>query len=179
MRNIVPAAVLLTAASLYFLLPPLVPLTMRSTALLLILLAAASSAVLLIPRLVPPSTPPPVVVHSQGPTIEKLERLSQLVTTRVHVADVLVGEGANCRGAWLIKGSAIVSVNLGKATIVGKDGNHEECHDPAASTGNPTSPCRSSARLNKDLGSEINDMDTLGEPRRATRHRDGRSSKAR
>jgi hypothetical protein len=94
---------------------------MRSTALLLILLAAASSAVLLIPRLVPPSTPPPVVVHSQGPTIEKLERLSQLVTTRVHVADVLVGEGANCRGAWLIKGSAIVSVNLGKATIVGKD----------------------------------------------------------
>jgi hypothetical protein len=35
----------------------------------------------------------PITVQSQGPTIERLERLNQLVTTRVSVADVLVSEG--------------------------------------------------------------------------------------
>ena len=120
MRNIALAAVLLTAASLYFLLPRLVPLAMRPTALLLIVLAAASSAVLLIPRLVPPSTPPTVVIHSEGPTVEKLERLSQLVTTRIQIADILVAEGNGCRGSWLIKDDALLSVNLGQASITDK-----------------------------------------------------------
>ena len=50
-----------------------------STALLLIVLAATSSAILLVPRLVPPETPAPVIIHSQGPTITTLEKLSQLV----------------------------------------------------------------------------------------------------
>ncbi len=122
MRTAVPVAVLLTAASLYFLLPRLVPLTMRPAALLLIVLVAASSAVLLIPRLVPPETPP-VVIHSEGPTVEKLERLSQLVTTRIQIADILVAEGNGCRGSWLIKGDALLSVNLGQASITDK---HED-----------------------------------------------------
>ena len=65
------------------------PTTMRPTTLLLIVLAAASSAIFVLPRFLPPGTPPPVIVHSQGPTIEKLERLSQLVTLRVQVADIL------------------------------------------------------------------------------------------
>ena len=120
MRKIVLAAILLTAASLYFFLPRLVPLTMRPTALLLIVLAAASFAVLIIPRLVPPETPPPVVIHSEGPTVEKLERLSQLVTTRIQIADILVAEGNGCRGSWLIKGDALLSVNLGQASITDK-----------------------------------------------------------
>jgi hypothetical protein len=63
---------------------------------------------------------PPVIINSQGPTIEKLEKLSQLVTTRVQVADVLVGEGNGCRGSWLIKGDALLSVNLGQAKITDK-----------------------------------------------------------
>ncbi len=54
------------------------------------------------------------LITSQGPTIEKLERLSQLVTTRVQVADVLVAEGQGCRGSWLIKGDALLSVNLAR-----------------------------------------------------------------
>jgi hypothetical protein len=60
---------------------------------------------------------PPVVVKSQGPTIERLERLSQLVTSRVYVADVLIGEGEGCRGAWLIRGDALLAVPLSKAVI--------------------------------------------------------------
>lgn len=65
----------------------------------------------------------PPVITSQGPTVEKLERLSQLVTTRVQIADVLIGEGQGCRGAWLIKGDALLAVNLSKAAITDK---HED-----------------------------------------------------
>ena len=65
--------------------------------------------------------PPPIVVSSTGPTIARLEKLSQLVTSRVYIADVLIGEGEGCRGAWLIKGDALIAVNLGKAVIVEKD----------------------------------------------------------
>ena len=68
-----------------------------------VLLAAATAAGVLFAvfRL---QLSPSVVVTSQGPTIERLERLSHLVTTRVYVADVLIGEGDGCRGAWLIPG---------------------------------------------------------------------------
>lgn len=65
--------------------------------------------------------PPPLVVSSTGPTIARLERLSQLVTSRVYVADVLIGEGEGCRGAWLIRGDSLIAVNLSKATITEKD----------------------------------------------------------
>ena len=61
------------------------------------------------------------MVHSQGPTIERLEQLSHIVTIRVYVADVLVGEGNGCRGAWLIRGDALIAVNLTHATINEKD----------------------------------------------------------
>ncbi len=60
------------------------------------------------------------LITSQGPTIEKLERLSQLVTTRIQIADVLIAEGQGCRGSWLIKGDALLSVNLGQAKIIDK-----------------------------------------------------------
>jgi hypothetical protein len=91
------------------------------TILLLVLLTTTVSSICILPRLLPPATPAPVVVNSQGPTVERLERLSHLVTTRICVADVLVGEGEGCRGAWLIKGDALVGVNLSRARIVEKD----------------------------------------------------------
>jgi Protein of unknown function (DUF4230) len=65
--------------------------------------------------------PPPIVVTSQGPTIERLERLSQLVTSRVYIADVLIGEGEGCRGAWLIRGDALIATNLNRAVIAETD----------------------------------------------------------
>jgi hypothetical protein len=95
---------------------------MRTTIiLLLILLTAAAVSIFVLPRLLPPATPAPVVVQSQGPTVERLERLSHLVATRVYVADVLVGEGNGCKGAWLVRGDALIAVNLRQATIIEKD----------------------------------------------------------
>jgi hypothetical protein len=56
-------------------------------------------------------------LRSLGPTINGLERLSHLVSTRVYVSDVLVGEGNGYRGSWLVKGDALAAVDLGKAKI--------------------------------------------------------------
>ena len=63
----------------------------------------------------------PPIVTSQGPTIERLERLSSLVTSRVCVTDVLIGEGEGCHGAWLIRGDSLIAVNLRQAVILEKD----------------------------------------------------------
>lgn len=68
------------------------------------------------------SSPKPISIVSQGPTVERLERLAHLVATRVYIADVLVGEGEGCRGAWLIKGDALLGVDLRHAQIVDRDG---------------------------------------------------------
>lgn len=70
-------------------------------------------------RLEQPS--PPVVVTSQGPTVSRLERLSRLVTGRVCVVDCLIGETDKCRGAWLIKGDALLAVDLDRAKITEKN----------------------------------------------------------
>ena len=92
---------------------------MRTTILFLAAPAASLVAVVLVlPRLRAPSVP--ITVQSQGPTIERLERLNQLVTTRVSVADVLVGEGEGCRGVWLIRGDALIAVDLGQARITAR-----------------------------------------------------------
>jgi hypothetical protein len=60
-------------------------------------------------------------VTSTGPTIEKLEKLSHLVTHRVTVADVLTASENNYRGSWIIKGDALLSVDLGAAEIRDKN----------------------------------------------------------
>jgi hypothetical protein len=61
------------------------------------------------------------VIVSQGPTVEKLQRLSHLVTTKVIIADILVGRGEGYIGAWLVKGDGLLGVNLSRAKIVAKD----------------------------------------------------------
>ncbi len=63
---------------------------------------------------------PPVIINSQGPTVEKLQKLSHLLTLRVQIADVLIAEGQGCRGSWLIKGDALLAVNLSQAKITDK-----------------------------------------------------------
>lgn len=65
--------------------------------------------------------PKPVAVLSQGPTVERLERLAQMVTYRVYVADVLVGESDGCKGSWLVKGDALIGVNLARVQIEDRD----------------------------------------------------------
>ena len=95
---------------------------MRTTiGLLLILLIAVLFAIVALPRFLLTATPALTIVRSQGPTVERLERLSHLVTARVHVVDVLIGEGEGCRGAWLVKGDALVAIDLGRAQIAEKN----------------------------------------------------------
>ena len=87
---------------------------MRTTILLLIVVATFLVVVaFILPRLQAPSSL--MTIQSQGPTIQRLERLSRLVTTRAVVADVLVGEGEGCRGSWLIRGDALIGVDLSRA----------------------------------------------------------------
>ena len=93
---------------------------MRTTILFLVALATSTvAAALVLPRLQP--SPAPITIQSQGPTIQRLERLSRLVTSRVSVADVLVGDGEGSRGSWLIRGDALIGVDLSRAQIVDKD----------------------------------------------------------
>jgi len=93
---------------------------MRTTIVLLVALTTSLVGVtLLLPRL--QALPSPISVQGQGPTVQRLERLFHLVTTRAAIADVLVGEGEGCRGAWLIRGDALIGVDLSRAEILDKD----------------------------------------------------------
>lgn len=63
---------------------------------------------------------PPGLVRSAAPppSIALIESLSELATTRVHVADVLEGENGHYRGRWSLHGEAILGVDLSKATYL-------------------------------------------------------------
>lgn len=61
---------------------------------------------------------PPPQVRSMAPTVTQLERIGELAATRVHVTDVLTAEGEGYRGSWLIKGDALLSLDVSQATIV-------------------------------------------------------------
>ena len=65
--------------------------------------------------------------RSTGPTVVQLERLQYLVSTRVHVADVLVGESRWLEGSWIIQGDALIGVDMSKAEVVDRD---EKAHGP-------------------------------------------------
>jgi hypothetical protein len=64
-------------------------------------------------------TPP--TFTSTGPTVVQLERLQHLVSTRVHVSDILVGESRWLEGSWIIQGDALLAVNMAKAEVKDKD----------------------------------------------------------
>jgi hypothetical protein len=64
-------------------------------------------------------TPP--TFSSPGPTVVQLERLQQLVSTRVHVTDVLVGESRWLEGSWIIQGDALLAVDMSKAEVTDTD----------------------------------------------------------
>jgi hypothetical protein len=64
-------------------------------------------------------TPP--TFSSPGPTVVQLERLQYVVSTRVHVADVLVGESRWLEGCWIITGDALLAVDMSKAEVKDRD----------------------------------------------------------
>ncbi len=67
------------------------------------------------------SAPTPTVAKSIGPTVQQLEQLGEIATTCVHITDVMTAEGEGYKGCWLIKGDAVLSCNMQKATIVSRD----------------------------------------------------------
>jgi len=64
---------------------------------------------------------PAATIWTTGPTVQHLESLSQLVCLRVSVSDVLVGENDDCRGSWLVRGDAVLAIDLKQAKIL-------QCH---------------------------------------------------
>lgn len=63
----------------------------------------------------------PITLMSQGPSVDRLQKLSHLVTMKVLVSDVLVGRGEGYAGAWLIKGDGLLGVDLSQAKVIAKD----------------------------------------------------------
>ena len=97
----------------------LLPALIASTALAILV----AQAVALLRGWDPGVGETPPTFRSPGPTVVQLERLQQLVSTRVHVADVLVGESRWLEGSWIIQGDALLAVDLSKAEV--KDGDEK------------------------------------------------------
>lgn len=68
--------------------------------------------------------------NRQTLSVDRLERLSELVTLKIHVADVLQAEGKRVTGAWLVKGDALVAVDMSRAKITDKGGNRVDIRLP-------------------------------------------------
>ncbi len=56
-------------------------------------------------------------IVSMAPTVEEIESLSELVTNRVYVADILKGTNKDYEGIWAINGDALITINLSQAVI--------------------------------------------------------------
>ena len=59
----------------------------------------------------------PATWQSSGPTVESVRRLADLLTLRVSIADVLVGEGYGYRGVWIVKGDAFLGIDLDEISV--------------------------------------------------------------
>jgi len=95
----------------------LLPALIASTALAILVV----QAVALIRSWDPAVRETPPTFSSPGPTVVQLERLQQLVSTRVHVADVLVGESRWLERCWIIMGDALLAVDMSKAEVKERD----------------------------------------------------------
>lgn len=97
---------------------------MRTFTLLLLLIVTASSTALLF-RDVSPTEPKPT---PGPPTIEQVQALSALVTTRVEVADVqeteIRGYTGEIKGVLLVRGDVLLTVNLSNARFESVDRRH-------------------------------------------------------
>ncbi len=60
-------------------------------------------------------------IISMAPTVEEIESLSELVTNRVYVADILKGSNKDYEGIWAINGDALITIDLSQATISDED----------------------------------------------------------
>jgi hypothetical protein len=95
----------------------LLPALIASTALAILV----AQAVALLRGWDPGVRETPPTFRSTGPTVVQLERLQYVVTTRVHVTDVLVGESRWLEGCWIIQGDALLAVDMSKAEVKDRD----------------------------------------------------------
>jgi hypothetical protein len=95
------------------LLPALIALT--------VLAILVAQAVALLRRWDPGVRETPPTFRSSGPTVVQLEQLRKLVSTRVHVADILVGESRWLEGSWIIMGDALLAVDMSRAEVKDRD----------------------------------------------------------
>lgn len=63
----------------------------------------------------------PTEILSAGPTVEELQQMSELVSTKVIISDILEGENDQYKGTWIIRGDALLTIDLSKATITKVD----------------------------------------------------------
>ena len=56
--------------------------------------------------------------RSLGPTVSQLEKIGELASARIHVTDILMADGEGFRGAWLIKGDALLACDISCAKIL-------------------------------------------------------------
>ena len=89
----------------------------------------------------------PATWQSSGPTVKSVRRLTDLLTLRVSIADVLVGEGYGYRGVWIVKGDAFFGFALDEISVPA------ELQDKAHRTATIVlpHPWLKYARLNHDL----------------------------
>jgi hypothetical protein len=64
---------------------------------------------------------PSTMSWSSGPTITQLDPLRELVVTKISVSDILTARDSGYSGFWLIKGDALLSVDLKRSEIVDVD----------------------------------------------------------
>ena len=56
--------------------------------------------------------------QSLGPTVSHLECIGELASARIHVTDILMADGEGFRGAWLVKGDALLTCDVSRAKIL-------------------------------------------------------------
>lgn len=61
---------------------------------------------------------PPPSFASTGPTITALQAMGHLVTLKYSTGDVLEATDKSFRGAWIVKGDALIAVDLRKAKLM-------------------------------------------------------------
>ena len=58
----------------------------------------------------------PAIINHAGPTVDSVKQMSDLVSLRVHVSDVLTSEQrgwfTGYKGAWVVKGEGVYATNL-------------------------------------------------------------------
>lgn len=101
---------------------------MKSTNFTLILVLLIICVVIIYyAGLIPRNAGTAISVTSTGPTITQLEKMGELVSLRVSVADVMKVSDGGYSGAWVVKGECLISVDLRGSKIISKNESSRKC----------------------------------------------------